>query len=245
MYKNHMPLPRFVFLSILLASTNVALSQSTDITRGGFRLGASLNYSELVFDKEVDALNDVWGASPGYQVHVLFEFPVSKRISLLSGLELISNRYKYIDSSTQATNNQGEPTSDRIIIWMKKTAGVTYLGLPVHVHVYPLKSRSLYLIAGPELAFKIGHQNSTLNTRFENESGDEVWFQHSLDYDIPERSRDLMVFASAGVGYRLDSKRFPIDIQLKARHSITTFMADKSFIDHWVRSAMVTVSYGF
>jgi hypothetical protein len=225
-----------ILISLLLASTHVALAQSIHI-------GASVNVSELYFDKKVDALNDVWGSSPGYQFHYLREVAYSSRISVLTGLELISNRYKYIDSSTPATSADGNPTTDKIIIWMKRSAGVTYLGVPVHVQLYPLKSRSLYLIAGPELALKLGYKNSTLNSRFENESGDEVWFQSSVDYTIPERSRDFMVFASAGVGYRMDSKRLPIDIQIKARHSITTFMEDESFVNHWMRSAIVTVLY--
>lgn len=217
------------------------MAQTTERMHSGFRLGASLNYSELYFDKEVDALNDIWGASPGYQVHFLYEHAVSKRISVLTGLELISNRYKYNDLSFRGTNDFGEPNDNLTTSRMDNSVGVTYLGLPVHVWIYPLKSRSMYFIAGPDLSFKIGHQNSRIRMR--SYSDDELIFYNVEPYTIPERSRDLMVFASAGMGYRLDSAQFPIDIQIKARHSITTFMADESFLDHWVRSAMVTVSY--
>lgn len=231
----------FSIISILLASSHVAIAQTTERTNSGFRLGASLNSSELYFDKEVDALNDIWDASAGYQIHFLYEIAISNRISVLTGLELISNRYKYNDLSFRGTNEFGEPNDIITTSRMDNSVGVTYLGLPVHVWIYPLKSRSLYIITGPDLSLKIGHQNSRIWMR--SYSDDELIFSNVEHYTIPERSRDHMLFASAGIGYRLDSALIPMDIQLKARHSITTYMADESFVDHWVRSAMVTVSY--
>ncbi len=228
-------------ISLIFLLVPDACAQSSNHPIGTLRLGFGANYSDLRFGQMVASLNEIWRAAPGYQVQVLAERPLHSRISILTGLEFHVNRYRFQEQSIVATNPSGEPTGEVYTQRLENTVGVYYLAVPLHIHAYPLKSQSMYLTVGPELALKIGYRNS----RFQTTSNHLTDIPMYETYDIPERSRDRMWFASAGIGYRSTSVRYPIDVELKIRHSITTFMDDDSFANQWIRSGIVALRYRF
>ena len=103
----------------------------------GFSLGASINYGGIYFERDGDALNDIWSSSPGYQFHALYGYKISSLFSLNTGATLFTNRFSFDEQRTPATNEQGDPTGNFIRSSMTGAVGTTYIGLPVNLIIRP------------------------------------------------------------------------------------------------------------
>jgi hypothetical protein len=209
----------------------------------GFRAGASLNYGGIYFERDGFGLNDIWLYSTGYQFHMDYGIYISSILSLRPGIELFVHRYELDELTSPETNPLGEPTGSIFRSSMDGPVGTTYLSLPVFLIIRPFGNKSVFAVAGPDISFKIAHKNGVLTTIRESgeQANGEVFFVDA--YDIPERSAGTILSLNAGIGYSLDARLLPLDIEIRAKHSVTPYMGGDDFIDRWIRSLSFSVSY--
>lgn len=232
-----------IYGSIILCCTIQVNAQQSIHFDNGIIIGAAINYGGIYFESDGEILNDIWESSFGYQFQVVYCYNISPVISLTAGLELFVNRYKFVEQRSPETNVLGEPTGNFFTTSMKDEVGTTYLTLPLNLIIRPIQNKSFYAIIGPDISFRVAHKNGTANSYFVTDSGQdkELWFEET--YDIPERSRNTLIFANVGLGYSLDSKLLPLNIELRAKNSITPYMDGDNFIKSWIRNVSFSLSY--
>lgn len=228
---------------ILMLGFSYAHAQGYQNYDDGFRVGASVNYGGIYYASEGDFLNDIWSNSLGYQVHVLYGFRLSSLFSLSTGATLFANRYGFKEQKNAVIGDFGEPTGGYIVSSMTGSAGTTYVGLPVNFIVRPLGNKSLYVLAGTEISYKITHSNGTIKTTLVEGDDEHILFDER--YDIPERSHDTMLFLNLGIGYSFGPASLPLNIEFGARQALTPFMSGENFINSWIRTFSLSASYGF
>lgn len=220
-------------------------AQETQNIEDGFRLGASVNYGGIYYESNSDLLNDIWSSSLGYQFHALYGYRISSLFSLNTGATLFINRYSFDEQRTPATNEQGEPTGNFIRSSMTGSVVTSYIGLPVNFIIRPLGNKSLYALVGPEVSYKVAHSNGTIKTVFETESEEENEELFEEVYDIPERSKNTLLFVNLGIGYSFDANFIPLNIEIGAKQALTPYMSGDNFITSWIRNFSLTASYHF
>ena len=225
-----------------------SLSQYHDFDEG-FSIGASVNYGGKYFESDSGGLNDFWSSAIGFGLHFTYSYPLSPAFALGTGSTLFVNRYTFEEQRMPWTDETGQPTGPEIVASMDGAASTTYIGLPVNLVIRPLSDRSFFLALGPEVGFRVGYRNGTIITR-EDPPGDGTENGNGFDgaifdenYDVPEQSEDLVLFVNAGLGYSIDSLRFPLDISLGLRQSATNYITEDNFADTWLRHLTFTVSY--
>jgi len=208
-------------------------------------VAATLNYGGIYFSSDGNMLNDVWSSSPGFQLEVLFGYHLTPSVSLSSGASLFFNRYQFEEQIQPFTDEQGEPTGDIGRTSMDGTVGTTYLGVPAHFTFRLFGNKSFYVLAGPELAFKVGHKNGTFTSVYEHAANNETELMFSEIYNNPENSGDIQVFINLGIGYSIDSPSFPLDFHLGAKQAVMHYMGGDNFINTWIRNFSFTAAYRF
>jgi hypothetical protein len=203
-------------------------------------LGIAVNYGGKYFESDGDMLNDIWSSGYGYEIRALWNFPITPEATLNTGLQLLVNRYRFDEQLTPETNEVGLPTGRIGILSMNKAVGTTYLGIPLRISFQPLSNAFFYAFAGTDLALKIASQNGSLRFRWDVPSDEDIFADN---YDVPELSRNLMVFAHAGVGVSLPEQPLPINIELGVRQSVTPYMDREDFFTTWLRSFTLAITY--
>lgn len=236
--------PGSIQLLILFAATFVfslpqVNAQESGHFNDGFRAGASINYGGIYYESNGSALNDVWMNSFGYQVHVLYGYNLSSLISVESGIQFFVHRYNFEEQIPPETDQAGNPTVSFFRRYMDETVGTSYLSVPLNLTIRPLANKSFYAVAGPEIAFKVAYSNGTLITY--SELDEVIFFEEP--YDIPERSNNTLLLASAGIGYSFESASFPMNIELGVKHSITPYVDGDNFVTSRIRNLSLTISY--
>ncbi|MCH8494478.1 MAG: outer membrane beta-barrel protein [Balneolales bacterium] len=232
-----------IYGAIILASSPQANAQQYKHVDDGFSIGASVNYGGIYFEKDASFLNDIWSNSVGFQSQVMYGMNLSSVFSVKVGAELFVHRYQMDDIRSVETNDVGEPTGNEKVSFMNGSVGTTYLSLPVNLIIRPLRNKAFYAVVGPDVSFKIAHKNGMLKMRSIPNS--DYWFDNDVKYEVPEQSRDTMFFANVGLGYSFAPFSVPLNVELRAKHSMTTFMDDESFADIWVRNVSFSVAYRF
>lgn len=234
------------FIALSLGFAAPAFAQSPQ--HEGFRAGAALNLGTIHFEDDVDYLNDLYSAATGLELHALYAKKLNPAFSVETGFTLFSHRYD-LRSEQDITDETGTPTGGIIITETKESVGTSYLSVPLSLIAHPFSQTSalsgLYFTLGPEVGYKVAHVNGSLQTRAYDETGDEI-VEFRLDdqpFEDPERSRDLVFFAHAGIGYDLNSQRLPLTIELRGKHSINTYFDQENSVDSWIRKVSFMISY--
>ena len=243
--------PDYIQAQVPSPENSQSLSQPHNFD-SGFNFGVSVNYGGLYFDNEFSNFNDFYKSSVGYGFHVLYPYSLSPVFSLSTGVTVFVNRYSAGENRGIFTDESGEPTGTESVTTMAGTAGTTYAGLPVNLVIRPLANKSIYATIGPEVGYRVAHNNDAFTTRLDPvpEEGDPYWGMGDEDgvisvvsYINPEQSRRINLFVNAGFGYSFDEDALPLDITLGVRQAVTTYMGDDNFIDSWLRHLTFTVSY--
>lgn len=238
---------QFLILSSIVLVFNIyqVNAQQSRHFDDGFSVGASINYGGIHYEgSDGSYVNDFWSNALGYQVHVLYGYRFSSLFSLQSGIELFVHRYTYDDLNMPETTYEGESTGNFVRSKMKESSvGTTYLSLPINLKIRPISYKSFYAVIGPEISAKIAHSNGTLVTNLETDSGEVIVTLYEMYYDIPERSRNTLISANAGIGYSFISSLSPLSVELRAKHSITPFLDGDDFITSRIRSFSLSISY--
>jgi hypothetical protein len=227
----------------LLTVTTSDQSQSTTTTTDGLSFGIAINHGGKYFESDADFLNDIWSGSVGFEFRVLWEHRFSSGATLGTGLQFITNRYILDDQIQQATNELGLPTGRIGTSTMDKPAGTAYLGVPLQVRFRPFGNQMIYAFAGTDLALKIASTNRDVVFQWEPIADESPEIVFVDDYNVPELSRDIMVFANAGIGLSLPTEVLPLNIELGLRQSITPYMDRADYFTTWLRTFTLGVSY--
>ncbi|MCH8557931.1 MAG: hypothetical protein LAT84_08920 [Balneolia bacterium] len=164
------------------------------------------------------------------------------------------NRYTSDEDFSPFTNEVGEPIGVGSVTSMEGTAATIYAGIPVNLVIRPLRNKSFYAVLGPEIGFRVAHNNDMIVSRIDPvpEEGDpfegladENGILFSTEYNNPELSRKTMLFINAGLGYNLPSASLPLDFSLGVKQSLVTYIDRDDFINSWLRHATVSVYYRF
>ena len=241
---NPMPiqLPVLFVLTFVFSLPQLNAQQSANFD-DGFRAGATINYGGIYYEGNGGSLNDIWSNSYGYEAHVLYGYNLSSWVSVESGINFLVNRYRFDDQRTPVTSNQGEPSGSFIKTSMEGAVGTTNLGLPVNFIIRPIKNKAFYAVVGPEISYKIAHSNGTIITVYETKSDEDNMILFQIAYDIPEQSNNTLLSVNAGVGYSFDSSSLPLNIEFRAKQSITPYVGGDDFITSWIRNLSLTISY--
>lgn len=246
LFKSAIPLVLFSFAILSVFLPRAACAQAG--FHEGFRAGASINVGSIRFERDFDALNDNFSSEAGLQLHALYMQSLNSTFSAETGLTLFSHRYSFF-SEQDVTDELGVPTGEIIINETDERIGTSYLSLPLNLIARPFPQRSalggLYITAGPEVGYKVAHFNGTITARALDERGEEIedFGIENERLEIPGQSRDVLFFANAGIGYRIHSERFPLNIELRGKHSINRYAEGENRADVWLRKASLMISY--
>lgn len=232
-------IPLFLFLSLGLLFMPIQSIQAQSSIFDKLEIGASANYNTLHYDGDV--LNDIISYDYGFQLHVLINHVLSEKFILQSGFEYFYYTYEFKNQTIQQTNPNGGFTGNYYKNFMAESFSTSYLTLPVRVQYHPFSSQ-FYFTAGPEFSYKIGFSNGTYESVLYSENDERLQEFYSDEYDVPESANDFLVSGIAGIGYNLNPV-VPVSIELKAKHSITPYLNGGNYIDSWIRSFSLSVSY--
>ncbi|MEX0856873.1 MAG: outer membrane beta-barrel protein [Balneolaceae bacterium] len=230
----------FLPLSFLLMPGHSIQAQGSLIEK--IEVGASLNYNTLHYESEIDVLNDFISFDFGFQIHALINQNISKRFILQSGLEYFFFTYEFEDQIFQQTEPNGGTTGNYYKNSMTENFNTSYLTLPIRIQYHPFSDQQIYFTAGPEFSYKIGYSNGTYKSVLYSDNDERLQESYSDEYDVPESANDFLVSGIAGIGYNLNPV-VPIAIEVKAKHSITPYLSGGNYIDSWIRSLSLSVSY--
>ena len=207
-----------------------------------FKLGAAVHYSRLHISDNATGFQEHLSWDIGYQLHALSSHPLSSRFSIESGIKGFLFSYEFDEMSSRARNEEGEYTGNRLVTSMKGDLRTYYLSVPVNLQFHPFES-SFYLSAGPEISYKAGYSNGTLETDMYTEEGEILpRFHFEEEYTVPEESQDFLLAAKTGFGLN-PGQTIPVNFELNILHSLTHYLDPDEYIDSWIRGASFSVSY--
>lgn len=160
---------RVIYIIILLALSLNLFSQEEDdfaddgTTKMGFNVGINYNMIRLrPNNKSIynDSINFIKTSnSAGYNVSMLFYFPISEKISLklVPGLVFIRNK---IDYSFNPNGDHNENLNHTIVPF------------PIQMNYYPSSDKKLYLIAGAAYSLMIGNTDKLTTHKLALRSND-------------------------------------------------------------------------
>lgn len=175
---------RFFFIAILLLISFNGFSQDDDdfagdgTTKMGFNFGINYNLIRLtrndnsIYRDSVDYINT--SNSAGYNVSMLFYFPISEKISLklIPGLVFIRNKISY------KFNPDGSH---------KENLNQTIVPFPLQINYYMTSSKKLYLMAGASYSLMIGNTDKLTIHNLELRSND-FELEAGIGFDIVNES---------------------------------------------------------
>lgn len=160
---------RIIYIIILLAFSLNLFSQEDDdfagdgTTKMGFNFGVNYNFIRLsrndnsLYSDSVDFINI--NNSAGYNVSMLFYFPISEKISLklTPGLVFIRNKISY----------KFKPDGSH-----KENLNQTIVPFPLQMNYYPTSSKKMYLMVGAAYSLMIGNTDKLTIHNLELRSND-------------------------------------------------------------------------
>ncbi|MCH8568988.1 MAG: PorT family protein [Balneolales bacterium] len=228
----------------LVITVSPLYAQQSSHFDNGLSFNLSAHSGGIVFGSEGSNLNDYYKNEPGFGLQLQYGYSLTPMISVKSGIGFSMLRYSF-SSEQQGTDETGNPTGEIIISESDGVMSNTYIDVPLNFVLRPLPNRAFYVMAGPQLSFKVGYTNRDFIARHISADGDVLFVFDPVTYDTPERSNNILLLAKAGIGYSLDTMNFPLNFELGFGHSLTPYLGGDGFINNYTRTFSFTIAYRF
>lgn len=100
-------------------------------------VGAYANYNTLHYESDGDALNDLISYDVGFQIHVLANYNLSKKLTSQLGFEYFFYTYDFEDQIVQQTRPNGRTARNYYKYSISENFSISYLMVPIRTQYYP------------------------------------------------------------------------------------------------------------